>query len=440
MTKQRIGAKTRYFALVGVAALALTACGTGGTAAPSSTDAGTATTDASQAPAVAGVAFGATKEEWIKAFENIDPIQLYAQTPAPKGSPTGLNMENYFAAVEEWSGGKITFDIAYSNAVAPPAEIDDALNDGRLDIGSVLPIYEPSDYPATNALIEAGILNSPTAVAGVLQSNAWPNEVAFNTPEIMAEWDAHGLVPLVPIFNSGANGLFCSSEHSTKESMKGATVSAGGTIQVAQVEALGASATSIAYTELFESLQRGVAQCSVSSETVALLGGFLPEAPFVIVDPEATFAVAPGGLAFSKAKWETLPLEAKQLFWDQLPVFSGQNITVKIWPNTVEAQKTVEASGGAFGVFDEAGRQAIQQVNKDVLERLRGSEALDGQAMVALAEKASTGWLKKVEDLGYDSSVGYAEFAQWAEAGNDDISDYLDLVFADIFLPLRPAE
>lgn len=430
MTKHRFGAKMRLFALTAAAGLALAGCSanTGG-------DGG----DPTEGATTDGVAYGATQEEWAAAFADVEPVLIYAQTPAPKGSPTGLNMENYFAAVEEWSDGKITFDIAYSNAVAAPTEIDDALNDGRLDIGSVLPIYEPSDYPATNALIEAGVLNNPSAVVGVLQSNAWPNDVAFQTPEIMEEWDSHGIVPLVPVFNSGANGLFCSSEHTTLESLQGVQVSAGGTIQIAQVEALGAAATSIAYTELFESLQRGVVSCTVGSQTVALLGGFLPEAPYIVIDPEATFAVAPGGLAFSKSKWETLPLVAQQLFWDKLDIFLGENITVKIWPNTAEAQAQVEAADGKFSNFEPAARKAIQDVNASVIEGLRGSSALDGDALVDAAEAAATGWTKSVEDLGYDPSVGYADFAEWADGGNTDISDYLETVMKEIFLPNRPS-
>ncbi|RLV51332.1 C4-dicarboxylate ABC transporter substrate-binding protein, partial [Aeromicrobium phragmitis] len=98
-----------------------------------------------------------------------------------------------------------------------------------LDLGQVLPIYEPSEYPATAALIEGGFISDQSPVVGALQSNAWPNDVAFNTPEIMEEWDAHGLVPLVPVYNSGSNGLFCSQERNDLSSISGTAVGSGGT-------------------------------------------------------------------------------------------------------------------------------------------------------------------------------------------------------------------
>ena len=73
-----------------------------------------------------GVAYGASVDEFKKAFADVDPVKISTQSPAAKGSPVGKNYEDYYAAVEEWSDGKITFDISWANAVAPAVEIDDA--------------------------------------------------------------------------------------------------------------------------------------------------------------------------------------------------------------------------------------------------------------------------------------------------------------------------
>ncbi|WP_447643625.1 TRAP transporter substrate-binding protein DctP [Nocardioides zeae] len=387
-----------------------------------------------------GVEAGATMEEYQEAFADIEPITLNTQSPAPKGSVTGANVEAYLAAIEEWSDGKVSFEIAYSNAVAPPAEIDDALRDGRLDLGQVLPIYEPSEYPATAALIEMGFISNQSAVVGALQSNAWPNEVFFDNEDVMQEWDDQGLVPMVPVYNSGSNGFFCSSEKRSLDEIEGAATGSGGTAQSAQVEALGGSPSSVPYTELFESLERGVVDCTVSSPTVSVLGGFIEEAPHVVIDPEAGFALAPGGMAFSKATWETLPLVVQQLFWDRLDIFIGQNITEKIWPNTVLAAEGAKSAGGSIETFEEDARAALQEENAELIEEIRSGDAFsDSAAVVDGAQESADRWLEEVEGLGFADEVGYNEFDTWYTPGEIDIQPFLDLLMQDVFADHRPS-
>lgn len=386
-----------------------------------------------------GVAAGATKEQYQAAFQGVSPIKLRTQTPAPKGAATGLPLEKYYQAVTDWSGGKITWDIAYSNAVAPPAEIDNALVDGRLDFASVLPIYEPSEYPANTALIEGGVISDQSAVNGVLSSNAWPNEVAFGTEEVMREFDDHGLVAVMPVFNSGANALFCSQQRSSLASLKGASIGAGGTAQSAEVTGLGGSPSSIPYTELFESLQRGVVDCTVASPTVAVLGGFAAEAPHVVIDPDAGFALAPGGLAFSKSTWDGLPLVARQLLWDRMDVFIASNIVDKIFPNNAKMAKTVKENGGGVRAFDADARAALQTANNQLLDKLRGGGAVsDGGAFVDAMQKASDAWDARVAELGYDN-VAYAEFDTWFTDKNVDLSKYASQVMQTVFGARRPS-
>src|SRR3712207_3108243 len=118
MTARRTGLSTRR--VLGAAALAgamaLTAC-----AEESGSGDGDAASDGGSTE---GVEYGASMEDYQAAFEDLEPITLNTQTPGPQGSATSTKFEEYFEAVEEWSGGKITWEIAYSNAVAPPTEID----------------------------------------------------------------------------------------------------------------------------------------------------------------------------------------------------------------------------------------------------------------------------------------------------------------------------
>ncbi|NLE79190.1 MAG: C4-dicarboxylate ABC transporter substrate-binding protein [Rhodococcus sp.] len=386
-----------------------------------------------------GLAYGATKEDYIAAFADVDPIVLQTQSPAPKGSPTGVPVERYLDTVTEWSGGKITFDVAYSNAVAPPAEIDNALVDGRLDLWHIIPQYEPAEYPASTALTDSSFVSVQSALHGPLQSNAWINQVAFDTPEILAEYEDKGLKILLPEYNSGSNGLFCATDRRDLAALNGAQVTASGRSINSEVSALGANPVSIAYTELFEALQRGIADCSVTSFTVGMLGGFLDQTPQVVIDPAAGVAVGWGGMAMSTQAWDSLPLVAQQLLWDSLTVYLESNIEDKILPNTAEGVKAVLAAGGSVHPYADDARSALVTENTRLLDAQRTNPAFDDDdAFVDRIESATAEWESIIAELGYED-VTYDEFAAWYTPEVVDLGDYSTKVYEQIFLPHRPA-
>jgi TRAP-type C4-dicarboxylate transport system substrate-binding protein len=421
------GGKARWFVMGVVSALVLAGCAETG-----QTKGGEGSGE--------GVKYGATKADYKAAFAKVDKIKLNTQSPAPKGSVTGKNVEAYLKAVTEWSGGKITWDIAYSNAVAPPAEIDDALTDGRLDLGQVLPIYEPSDYPATTALIDTEFVSDQSPVLGTLQSNAWPNEMAFDTPEIQKEFEDHGMKVLMPIYDSGANVLFCGKDQRDLASLKGAEIGSGGRSQSAEIKGLGASPASVPYTELFESLQRGAVDCTVSSMTVGVLGGFISAAPNIVVDTDAGFSLAPGSMAISKSTWDSLPLVAQQLLWDRMDVFVKSNIEDKIWPNIVAAAKKAKASGGGIKSFKPDAAKAINKANDKILKESRSTKAIaDGDKFVDGVTSSASSWKATLEKLGYKKTTDYNAFAESYEKGKIDVDPYVKKVFEKIVLPHRPS-
>lgn len=383
---------------------------------------------------------GASQEEYAQAFADIDPIVLNTQTPAPKGSITGFYMELYLVAGEEWSDGKITFETSYSNAVAPPAEIDDALVDGHLDLGLVLPIYEPSEYPANAALMEVSVLSDHSPVTGTLQHNAWPNELAFDTPEVLAEFEDNEMKLMLPFYTSGSNALLCSEPRNDLAAIKGAQVSVGGASVGEQAAALGASPVSVQYTERFESLERGVIDCSMTSMNVAGLAGIIDAAPHVAIDPEAGIALSPGAMAMSASPWESLPLVAQQLLWDRLDIFVKGNVVDKIWASLAEASTAVADAGGSFSPLDTEARHALEAVNRELLEDVADSGAVeDGVDFVERAETASEKWRNLMTDLGYEDEVDYNGFGTWYTEDKVETQEYVETLFEEILLPRRPS-
>src|SRR5690554_4009261 len=111
-----------------------------------------------------GLSAGATKEEYIAAFEDVEPIELLLQSADTPEQSHGLN--EYVEAVSEWSGGKVNIEMEYSAAVAPLPEVAAALADGRLDLAILLPQYTPAEFPAFMDAFNTTVLSDQDLIVG----------------------------------------------------------------------------------------------------------------------------------------------------------------------------------------------------------------------------------------------------------------------------------
>ncbi|WP_243597633.1 TRAP transporter substrate-binding protein DctP [Thermobifida halotolerans] len=386
------------------------------------------------------VDYGATKEEYAAALADMEPVTLTMQSTAPKGAATGRRFEEYAAAVEEWSGGKITFEIAFSNAVAPPQEVDDALADGRLDVGSVLPSLEPAEFPANNVLWDVSFVGRQTPVDGLLQWHGAVLETAAQQEEIYREFEDAGMHLLLPAFQSGAIAYSCSEPRADLDSLDGVTVASQSRVQNGQVEALGMQPSTVTYAEMFESLERGVVDCTLGTFTVAALGGFIPSAPYFVVDPEVGFANAGGAIAVSQSRWESLPLAARQLLYDRLDVLLTANYEAT-WDNIADGLTQVEENGGEVLPLAADARERLAEHNEQVLAEAAGNDAVgDGGAFVSGLEEALESWEQKVQESGVPNvDVGYDAFLDWHARTDPDLQPYFDQLWNDAMRQRRPA-
>jgi TRAP-type C4-dicarboxylate transport system substrate-binding protein len=386
-----------------------------------------------------GVAFGASMEEYHEAFADVDPIKLNTQTPGPKGSGSGHRMEEYLKAVEEWSDGKITFEVGYSNALAPPEEIDNAVIDGRLDLGLALPVYEPSEYPANVALNDASFVGRQTPLVGVMAGHAWMVEVAYDTPAMAEEIEATGAHVLVPAFNSGHSMMICAEERTALADFKGQEILSGGTTQGHQISGLGGTPLSVPYTEVFESLQRGIAACTVSSLLGVDLGGYAAVANKVTTSPDAGYAITTGNMIINQEIWDSLPLVARQLMFDRLDSFYRGSVE-GTWTATAQAVGAILGEGGSFHPYADDAAKALQSANDELLGAAAENDATgDGQAFVDRVTDSSERWTTLVGELGYEDVEDFEAFADLINNDPPDLQPYIDALYEEVLLEHRPS-
>ncbi|MFT4230261.1 MAG: TRAP transporter substrate-binding protein DctP [Microbacterium sp.] len=417
--------RTRPFRLASAAVLAVAAVALSGC----TTDEG----DATSTPTGEGVAYGASKEEYIAAFEDVDPVTLKFQVSGPEGSLANEGVAAYAAAVTEWSGGKIDFEWGYANSFVPAAtEWAAGLADGRIDIGLFLPYYTPDVFPEFNNLTNATFLdgNAPTST---LISSAWVTEAAYSLPVYEEEAAANGIHVLALGPSVSFAGVFCSEERTSLEDFEGVQISASGSGRVEQLTALGFSPQSIAFTELYEALERGVVQCGSTVPTALDSIGAVDLVPYMAADPEAALVGFPSFIAIGAEKWNALPLVAQQLMTDRLDAFlaaeaPGQGERVTEW-----LEKAQAAGGGILPLSDDA-RTALLAANDTLLEQMK-SEGVDTDALTQIFTK----WKGLInDDLYPDVTTDLEEFLDAGGYGTLDYQPFVDAVFEQFLREHRP--
>lgn len=427
-------------------AMVLTACG-GSDSTSQDTDTGTAATDETEdgddgggTSSGGGVAFGASMEEYQAAFEDVEPITLNTQSPVPEGSLVGRPFEAYFDALEEWSGGKITLDVQWSNAVAGAAEADQAVADGRLDFASVQAVLDPDQYPAFSALVDTSFVGNAGPLVSILNPHAYIAELALNNEQVVQEYEDQNLRMLVPSFTGGPNAIYCSDERRSLEDFDGAQVRVTGQAHSAETEALGGVGVAMAFSEVFEALQRGAIDCAIGSPSVAIFGGLMPIVPHTVLDESNSLAQVPSSILINADRFDGLPLVAQQLLFDRTDVFVAENVEV-MFELVRDVVLAADEEGGEVGPLADDAAAALEAANEAVLQRVAEDSRLeDAAAFVDAIESTSTEWADAITgDLGYTEEVAYADFGTWYEDGIVDLGPFIDRLYSDVMQPHRPS-
>lgn len=385
-----------------------------------------------------GVPADASKADYAKAFEDVAPIHLTTQIPSSPGDLNTRHLMAYADALHEWSGGTITLEIAWGNAIADPDDAPLALADGRLDFDMVYPLYEPSRYPANgSALANTGFLGQQDPVAGSLQAAGGYLDVLMDDEEFMAETEEEGYKLLLPWAPSSSSGLLCSQPLTDLDDLDGAQVRVGGSTFARQAEALGMTPVSMPYSEIYQGLQRGTLDCVLQSRWAAMSIGVVPLAPNYTVHPDTGFARMHYGLGFGLDQWNDMPLVAQQLVYDRLDVYIGEMYRHAIWGGFAMAAEQESETGGRVDPLADDARQALEDVNDELRAEARAESgsSLAGDVEASLARWHGT----VVDELGY-AEVSEAEFADWyADQGGDvDIDPFIDRLKADVLDQHRP--
>lgn len=386
----------------------------------------------------AGVDYGATPEEYQAALADMDPVTLtYQPGSASAQGFTGEGETAFTELVHEWSGGKITLEPVWGQAIAPFDEVTEAAADGRIDIGTEIPIYTPAKYQAINDLINLTPSKPASPYFTEIATTAAMLETSWNTPEIIDNYTEMGVDVLRPTFFEFSNALMCSEPVTALPDFAGKQIRVGSAADLTINEALGSSGVSMQFGEAFEALQRNTVDCTFGGLRIGSEYGFLEVASHVTFPSEGAWVRNPTAIVAGPG-YQNLPLPARQLIFDAFSVSNGTTLEAMLQWN-VEAMKKVEEYGGSVSRMEPDAEAAFEGAVSSLEQKTVDSTALDGALALETFNANYDKWIGIAEELGLPQIDDYMEFKDAYESEPIELDEFSARMFEEIYLPHRPS-
>ncbi len=237
-----------------------------------------------------------------------DPITLtYAEVNPLDGTIVGEMAKAFKAKVEELSGGEVLIDIQAGGVLGS----EDQILDNLLGYGNITDISRISAFALTQyGCDKASLLSIPYTF--VNEQHFWNFAASDLAQDFLNEPQELG-IPLRGICygEEGFRHFFFKNEVKGIEDLKGLKIRVSSDpIMTGMVTNLGASATTVAFTELYSALQSGVVDAAEQPTANYRSNAFQEVAPYLLLDGHTLGALQ---IVISDNAWNKL--NADQQGW-----------------------------------------------------------------------------------------------------------------------------
>lgn len=368
-----------------------------------------------------------------------EPVTLkYQPTAASPNSKAAPAIFGFKEAIEERSNGQITVEIIWGQAIASFAELDDALIDGRVDIGHVIPTYNPSEYPQFSNILSVSQFAPVSPVVGELATTAMVTELAMNDDKIIGEFTDQGLSVITPPLNGGDLYFMCNPNNPGAEvdAWEGRQTRVGSTLNEVVVESLGASPVSLEFVETFEGLQRNTVDCTLTPLTTAAETDAGTVAPNMTYKPETSIGGRSSSAQVVGTNVQQLPLAYQQIVFDAGTHFYNgwlQNIT----DSSLKAVTQSKENGGEIVPLPDEAAEAVEEGQLAALDEQIANGDLP-EDIADSARESSEKWVNIAGELGFEDGGDLSSIDEWYSEGSIDYQPFTDRMMEDLLLPIRP--
>lgn len=229
----------------------------------------------------------------------------------PGSSPTKV-LEDYAAAIEEYTDGDVTMRV-FPLSLLSFSEVNAGVRDGIADAAANLTAYFPAEYPNLNMLSEFSELVELEEFSGELSSTAFAGAITeyvmLNCPECQEEVSAQNQVYLGAA-STTSYVLQCVVPLSSTADLEGKRIRAAGAYWARWAETVGAVPVSMSINETLEGLNQGVVDCTASNTADFVNFSFIDVVKYVYVGlPGAQFNVP---FVMNQGAWNSLSDDSKR--------------------------------------------------------------------------------------------------------------------------------
>lgn len=289
-------------------AAALTACGNGGSNGSGS--AGTATTAAeTKAAGAETTAAEAERAETEAAGGNSYVLKFALQNG--ENHPLCQGIAKFGEVLEEKSEGRIKLELFYSGALGDKATTVQGLQTGTID-GAMLMSGVIADYGCDRL----GVFTLPYLFDSVAHARAFEKSEEGKALLDTVQSSGSSLVCIGAYQESARNYFFTKKRVEKPEDMKNMLIRCQeGSIYYDAVEAIGASAQSVAFSELYSALQSGVVDGAEQPLSGFVNNAFQEVSDYYVLDQHET---SPNLILFSEVTWNQMGEEDQQMIRESL--------------------------------------------------------------------------------------------------------------------------
>lgn len=354
--------------LTGTMAVSLAACGNA-SSTPATTAAPAAETTA-EVPAETSKADAETQEN-TSAGESYT-FKFALQNG--ENHPLCQGVARFGEILEEKSGGRMKLELFYSGTLGDKASTVQGMQTGTIDAAMLM-----SGVIADYGCDQLGVFTLPYLFDSVAHARAFEKSQQGKALLDTIQSSGSSMVCVGTYQESARNYFFTKKRVEKPEDMKNMQVRCQeGSIYYDSVEAVGAFAQSVAFSELYSALQSGVVDGAEQPLSGFVNNAFQEVSDYYVMDQHE---ISPNLILFSEVTWNRLDAKDQQMikecFEESVPFFEELSDakdeeylqTIKDSGTEVVEVNVAEWQEACASVYDKHG-----QVYSDIIEQIKNTE------------------------------------------------------------------